>query len=101
MWQKRVVALIVLVCGFGVGWYVYSSEIGATRTFELGLDLSGGTQMVYRANIEAIKSSDVAESMSALRETIERRVNLFGVSEPIVQTERAGTFAGSRGAIDR
>ena len=95
MWQKRLTALLILVIGAGIGWYVYSSEVSGARPFKLGLDLSGGTQLVYRANLDAIKSTDVADSMSALRETIERRVNLFGVSEPIVQTERAGTLAGA------
>ena len=33
--------------------------------------------------------------MSALRDTIERRVNLFGVSEPIVQTETASALSGT------
>ncbi len=95
MWQKRLTALIVLLVGAGIGWYVYSSETSGSRVFKLGLDLSGGTQLVYRADLSNIAGSDVAESMSALRETIERRVNLFGVSEPIVQTEHAGTLAGN------
>jgi protein-export membrane protein SecD len=67
----------------------------ATKQFRLGLDLSGGTQLVYRADLSAITSSDTAESMSALRETIERRVNLFGVAEPIVQTQHVGLLAGT------
>lgn len=95
MWQKRAIALIILVVGTGIGWYVYNSERDASRPFKLGLDLSGGTQLVYRAKLDAIKGSDVADSMASLRDTIERRVNLFGVSEPIVQTEHAGTLAGT------
>ncbi len=95
MWQRRAVALLILVLGTSVGWWVYSSQHSATRPFKLGLDLSGGTQLVYRANLNAIQSSDVGDSMASLRDTIERRVNLFGVSEPIVQTEHAGTFAGT------
>ena len=95
MWQKRALALVILVVGTGIGWYVYSSQVDASRPFKLGLDLSGGTQLVYRAKLDAIKGSDVADSMASLRDTIERRVNLFGVSEPIVQTEHAGTLAGT------
>lgn len=95
MWQKRVTALVVLLIGASIGWYVYSSQVNGTRPFKLGLDLSGGTQLVYRADLSAITSNDVADSMASLRETIERRVNLFGVSEPIVQTEHAGTLAGT------
>ncbi|MDO8514570.1 MAG: protein translocase subunit SecD [bacterium] len=95
MWQKRTIALLILVAGLGIGWYVYSSQHSGSRPFKLGLDLSGGTQLVYRAKLDAIVGSDVADSMASLRDTIERRVNLFGVSEPIVQTEHAGTLAGS------
>src|SRR3989344_785782 len=95
MWQKRLTALVILVIGASIGWYVYGSQANATRPFKLGLDLSGGTQLVYRADLSAITTNDVASSMASLRETIERRVNLFGVSEPIVQTQHAGTFAGS------
>ena len=95
MWQKRMWALVVLILGAAVGWYVYSSQVHGTRPFRLGLDLSGGTQLTYRANFEAAPTSDVAGAMQSLRDTIERRVNLFGVSEPIVQTEHGGTLAGA------
>ncbi len=95
MWQKRLTALLVLLVGAGIGWYVYSSQASGSRPFKLGLDLSGGTQLVYRANLSAITSNDVADSMASLRDTIERRVNLFGVSEPIVQTQHAGALAGA------
>src|SRR3989344_7519882 len=94
MWQKRLIALGILLMGAGIGWWVYNSEIGASRPFKLGLDLSGGTQLVYRADLSAITGNDVADSMASLRDTIERRVNLFGVSEPIVQTQRGGPLAG-------
>src|SRR3989344_323015 len=85
MWQKRLTALVILVIGAGICWYVYSSQAGATRPFKLGLDLSGGTQLVYRADLSAITTNDVASSMASLRETIERRVNLFGLSKPSMQ----------------
>lgn len=101
MWQKRLAALLILLAGAGVGWWAYAGEQVAEGTaagghpFKLGLDLSGGTQLVYRADTSAINAADVEDSMASLRDTIERRVNLFGVSEPIVQTERAGALAGA------
>lgn len=88
-------ALAVFALGAGIGWFVYSTQMHGSRPFKLGLDLSGGTQLTYRAKLDAIAGSDVTDSMASLRDTIERRVNLFGVSEPIVQTEHAGTLAGS------
>lgn len=94
MTQKRVSALLVLLIGAGMAWFVFSSQTHSWRPFKLGLDLSGGTQLVYRAELQNIAGGDVSESMSALRDVIERRVNLFGVSEPLVQTQHAGALTG-------
>jgi preprotein translocase subunit SecD len=93
MWKYRLGALAILILGILLGWYVYSSQVNGTRQFRLGLDLSGGTQLLYRADTSAI-SGDEEESLDALRETIERRVNLFGVAEPIVQREKGSSIAG-------
>ena len=95
MTQRRLIAVLILLLGAGIGWFVYSSQLHSWRPFKLGLDLSGGTELTYHADLSAIQSGDVTDSMAALRDTIERRVNLFGVSEPLVQTETAGTFAGA------
>lgn len=95
MLKKRFIALVILLIGVGIGYFVYSSQVHAWKPFKLGLDLSGGTQLVYHADLSAIAGGDATESMAALRDTIERRVNMFGVSEPIVQTEHAGTLAGA------
>lgn len=55
--------------------------------FRLGLDLSSGVRLTYAADTSKIPKSDVSDSLSVLREVIERRVNAFGVSEPVVQIE--------------
>ena len=95
MAQKRFTALVVLLIGLGVGWYVYASNTHGWHPFKLGLDLSGGTQLLYRANLANIPAADVGDSMQALRDTIENRVNLFGVAEPLVQTETGSTLGGT------
>ena len=87
MAQRRITALLVFLIGAGIGFFVYWSQAHTYRPFKLGLDLSGGTQLVYKADLSKIEGADAADSMSALRDTIERRVNLFGVGEPIVQTQ--------------
>jgi len=61
------------------------------KPFKLGLDLQGGTHLVYEADLSSIKQEDFSSSMQGLRNIIERRVNLFGVAEPVVQTEQAGS----------
>ena len=56
--------------------------------FNLGLDLQGGTQLVYEADVENIALADRSDAMESVRDVIERRVNAFGVSEPIIQVNR-------------
>lgn len=51
----------------------------------LGLDLQGGSHLVYQADFKDVKPEDRADSLIGIRDTIERRVNSFGVSEPVVQ----------------
>ncbi|HLC63799.1 MAG TPA: protein translocase subunit SecD [Patescibacteria group bacterium] len=52
----------------------------------LGLDLQGGTHLVYQADVSEIPSGEREASLEGVRDVIERRVNAFGVSEPLVQT---------------
>ena len=47
----------------------------------LGLDLQGGTHLVYRADDPNVSR----EQMEGVSSVIERRVNAFGVTEPLVQ----------------
>ena len=53
---------------------------------KLGLDLAGGSQLVFEADTSKISSDKKNSSLESLRNVIERRVNLFGISEPNVQT---------------
>ncbi len=107
MWKKRLSAFIILLLGVGIAYFIYSSEprlntsphhVNTPKSFEkypfkLGLDLSGGTHLVYKADVSQVPSGDVNSSMDSLRDVIERRVNLFGVSEPVVQIQDGGLGA--------
>jgi len=53
---------------------------------KLGLDLAGGSQLVFEADTSKISEEKKRTSLESLRNVIERRVNLFGISEPNVQT---------------
>jgi len=57
---------------------------------KLGLDLKGGSHLVFEADISRLKAEDTNDAILASRDIIEKRVNLFGVSEPVVQTLRLG-----------
>ena len=53
--------------------------------FRLGLDLLGGTHLVYEADLSQIGDLSNTDAMQGVRDVVERRVNFFGVSEPVVQ----------------
>jgi len=55
------------------------------KQFLLGLDLKGGVQLIYQADLTDIE--DKRAAMMGLRDVIERRINLFGVTEPVVQIQ--------------
>lgn len=92
MWQTRTWALVILVVGALIGWWVWHSQVTGSWPFKLGLDLSGGTELTYDADTSKLTPSEIPDSLTALQSVIERRVNSFGVSEPVVQTEQAGTL---------
>lgn len=54
----------------------------------LGLDLAGGSHLVFEAKLNEIPAADRKQALEALRNTIERRVNFFGVAEANVQTAK-------------
>ena len=72
-----------------VDWFNSKTKLHVSHIFEspfrLGLDLLGGTHLVYQADIEQIKGRDIDEAMQGIRDVIERRVNFFGVAEPVIQ----------------
>lgn len=51
----------------------------------LGLDLAGGSHLVFDADLSKIQEQDRVNALSSLRDVVERRVNFFGVSEPSIQ----------------
>lgn len=66
------------------------SYISNVSSWRLGLDLVGGTHLVYEVDMSQVDSGDRDSVMSGLKDVIEKRVNLFGVSEPQVVTAKEG-----------
>lgn len=54
----------------------------------LGLDLQGGSHLVYECDLSNIEPDSYEEAMAGVRDVIEKRVNTFGVTEPVVQINR-------------
>lgn len=94
MLKKRIIAIALLVAGVLLGSFVHYSQSPdngfiSKFPFKLGLDLSGGTHLIYQADTSKIPAEEVAGAMSSLKTIIESRINAFGVAEPIIQTEKA------------
>jgi len=91
MIKRRFWAVILILVSFLIGFWIYKNN-----NFKLGLDLNGGTELVYKADTTGSTStpSEISSSMNTLRDVIERRVNAFGVSEAMVRVERIG-FTGT------
>lgn len=104
MLKTRLAAVLFLFMGVFLGYFVYQSELAAKNKtesslasfpFKLGLDLSGGTELSYDADLSAVPKEERGDALNALRDVIERRINIFGVAEPSVRVEGAGTGAAS------
>ncbi len=81
-WNAKVVEGLKLPGGFKIPHF-------ANIPYRLGLDLQGGTHLVYEADTADIVPNERDAAMEGVRDVIERRVNAFGVAEPIVQTNKA------------
>ena len=93
MFRLRYSAVMVLLAAAAVSFFVWNSTgAGGRFDFKLGLDLSGGTHLVYTADVSKVPTAEVSDALASLREVIERRVNAFGVGEPVVQTEQGGAL---------
>lgn len=59
------------------------------QKIHLGLDLQGGTQLIYQTDTSQIPTEQKASAIQGARDVIERRVNVFGVAEPLFKLPRA------------
>ena len=99
MLKQRAKAFYLLIIAVAVGYFVYSTNNpNSPYAFRLGLDLSGGAHLVYKADVSKLKPADIADSMTALKDSVERRINVFGVSEPLVQTQENAALSSASAA---
>lgn len=100
-------SIILIALGIWAGFFdfpsIYNRAIGFVnvyapfnlgewqpRSFRLGLDLLGGSELVYEADLSGIPFASQGEALDGARDVIERRVNALGVAEPVVQTVKTG-----------
>ena len=101
-------ALVVIVLLFLFSLYfVLPTQIGSLRRpffplkignldlsqeidLQQGLDIKGGLQVVLKADMSTLEGKDRPSAIESLKNVIERRVDLFGVSESAVKTAVSG-----------
>ena len=94
-WYFFVGIVVLSLLAFLVDWprvpaWVPGHTFWNRHNVQLGLDLRGGAHLVYEANVGEVPERDQADAVEGVRDVIERRVNFFGVAEPLVQTSRVG-----------
>ncbi|MEI6810819.1 MAG: hypothetical protein WCK60_02060, partial [Candidatus Nomurabacteria bacterium] len=81
--KQKIKAFWVIVVAVAIGFYLVK---GGTN-FVLGLDLAGGSSLTYKIDTSSLPAGvDATDSVNSLRDVIERRVNIFGVTESSVAT---------------
>jgi len=83
---------VIVLVAIAAGFFVYPTSDWAKqfRPWRLGLDLAGGAHLVYQVDLSKVSEENQASVLAGLRDVIERRVNLFGVSEPQVYIAKSG-----------
>lgn len=96
------IILLVVVCTYFVlpriSYRMAIPGLGIVNTdtltgrfpLKLGLDLQGGVQLVFQADLTGIDKVSKQNAFDSLVSVIEKRVNLFGVSESVVQSAKNG-----------
>lgn len=94
--RRWLLAITSLVTLGALAFFVYSTTVNTDTKypFKYGLDLAGGSQLIYEADTSNINEEEVTDLMNVLKDVIERRINIFGVSEPIIQVETSSFVSG-------
>lgn len=80
---------ILVLFGFCLWVILPGNGIFGRDEFKLGLDLKGGSHLVYSIDLTKKDPAQTdADVIEGVKNKIERRVNAYGVTEPIVQTIR-------------
>jgi preprotein translocase subunit SecD len=85
---------ILALVGFAL-WSVVPLDrnVFGREGLRLGLDLAGGSYLVYQADVSDIEPGNRDEIMDGVKGVIERRINALGITESTVQVQKhAGEY---------
>lgn len=87
---KRPAILLTAIIIVSAVAVVFINPISRFLPWRLGLDLIGGAHLIYEVDMSKVSSGERDSVVAGLRDVIEKRVNLFGVSEPLVNSAKEG-----------
>ena len=70
----------------GYDLYALNGKIQRDLSIRKGLDIAGGVSVLMDADMSNVSEADRSDALNSLKDVIERRVNLLGISEASVQT---------------
>jgi len=73
-----------------INWRIGNGGFVRDLEIKKGVDLAGGADITFQADMNEIAPEDKQKAIQAVRDNIERRINLFGLSEAVVQTSKSG-----------
>ena len=90
MYKKIFIYGLIIVALLGsiiVDFPVVAKTLGINADFRVreGLDLQGGTQLVYQADLSKVPVGQAEESATGVVEVIRNRIDRLGVAEPVIQ----------------
>jgi protein-export membrane protein SecD len=81
-----VVSILLLIFAFAICALIY--PLLGREGMQLGLDLVGGVHLVYQAQFpEGATAEEKARDMQRAVQTIQNRIDKYGVTEPIIQQQ--------------
>ncbi len=81
-------SLLIIITATVFAIFINIPKLSFNFPLKLGLDLKGGIQMILLTDMGKIDPKDYESALESAREVIEKRVNLFGVTEAVVQTSK-------------
>jgi preprotein translocase subunit SecD len=89
MTRGNIIVFVVLLVIFAFAVCALIYPLFDRDELRLGLDLQGGIHMVYQADLSEVEPGTESEAISGAMAVIERRINVFGVMEPVIQKQGA------------
>ena len=89
MTTKNLVTMSIVMALFAFAVIALLYPLWGREAMRLGLDLRGGIHMVYQADFSDIEPGEEEEAVDGAVAVIERRINILGVSEPVIQKQGA------------